>query len=459
MSGQTEYITKGSSQFTALVNLLQDNSGTNPGDPLTGITSTASGLVCYYKSGATGAVTSLSLTTLASTDAFSIGGFAQLSSANMPGAYRLDLSTTLFSSGDNVGQVLLSGYVDLAAHAVHVKFTDLDFYSSMQTELATYGPSTHTSTDISDLNPTNFNLMSLSTDGEVTIDSTSVDLIWDEPLTGGTHNVATSAGKRLRQIDAAFEVHSGTAQAGTSTTITLDTGADGTNDNIYRGDRCVIIAGTGIGEHDIIVSYTASSRVATVAETWIVTPDNTSEFILVPASVDIETWQHTVVTNGGASGLPAVDAQAISNSSTSADDLQANIGNLDAAVSGCSIHTSTAITDALNTYGGSTHTSTAITDALNTYGPSTHTTTDINDQVKDVIFTDTLALIGQVAPSNTPTIAEALGWLYKLNRNLTDNDGNTTQLYDDAGTTVDQKQATSVTTDDVVSKAEWVTGP
>ena len=36
-----------------------------------------------------------------------------------------------------------------------------------------------------------------------------------------------------------------------------------------------------------------------MAETWIVTPDNTSEFILVPASVDVETWQHSVVTGDG----------------------------------------------------------------------------------------------------------------------------------------------------------------
>jgi hypothetical protein len=126
-----------------------------------------------------------------------------------------------------------------------------------------------------------------------------VDDIWDEVLTGATHNVTNSAGKRLRQIDAAFEVHSGTAQAGAAATITLDTGADGTNDNIYRGDRCVIVAGTGIGEHGIIVSYIARTRVATMSETWVVTPDNTSEFILVPADVDIETWNHSAVTGDG----------------------------------------------------------------------------------------------------------------------------------------------------------------
>ena len=40
-----------------------------------------------------------------------------------------------------------------------------------------------------------------SVTGTVTIDGTSVDLIWDEVLTGATHNVAQSAGRRLRALN------------------------------------------------------------------------------------------------------------------------------------------------------------------------------------------------------------------------------------------------------------------
>jgi hypothetical protein len=151
-------------------------------------------------------------------------------------------------------------------------------------------------------NKTGFSLAATGLDAIVSTATGMVEIakaVWDRLLTGGTHNITNSAGRRLRQIDAAFEVHSGTAQAGTATTITLDTGADGTNNNIYRGDRCVIVAGTGIGEHGLIINYVASTRVATMSETWIVTPDNTSEFILVPADVDIETWNHNKVTGDG----------------------------------------------------------------------------------------------------------------------------------------------------------------
>lgn len=123
------------------------------------------------------------------------------------------------------------------------------------------------------------------------------DAIWNALLTGGTYNIATSAGKRLRAIDAAFEVHSGTAQAGsTSTTFKMDTGAS-TVDNIYRGDRIIIVGGTGVGEHGIAISYVGSTRVASMSKTWIITPDDTSEFEVVPADVDVETWANAIVTS------------------------------------------------------------------------------------------------------------------------------------------------------------------
>lgn len=137
-----------------------------------------------------------------------------------------------------------------------------------------------------------------------------VDDIWDEVLTGATHNVNNSSGKRLRTIDAAFEVHSGTAQAGSSTTITLDTGASTVN-GIYNGDRIIITGGTGAQEHGIVIGYVGSTRVATMSKTWVVTPDATSEFEVVPADVDVETWNTTTVTGAGDLAQIETDTAAI----------------------------------------------------------------------------------------------------------------------------------------------------
>ena len=159
-----------------------------------------------------------------------------------------------------------------------------------------------------------------------TTPATLVDLIWDEVLNKAGHNVAQSAGKRIRQIDAAFEVHSGTAQAGGAATITLDTGASTTN-SIYNGDRIIIVDGTGVQEHGIVVSYVGSTRVATMAENWTIQPDNTSEFEVVPADVDVETWQHNPSTASGG-GLPDVNVNEVGDTSQTAGDIIAIINAL-----------------------------------------------------------------------------------------------------------------------------------
>jgi hypothetical protein len=69
----------------------------------------------------------------------------------------------------------------------------------------------------------------------------------------------------------------GTAQAGASTTITLDAGAVATDD-IYNGASITITSGTGAGQTRIISDYVGSTKVATVSTSWTTTPNNTSVF-------------------------------------------------------------------------------------------------------------------------------------------------------------------------------------
>lgn len=151
-------------------------------------------------------------------------------------------------------------------------------------------------------NKTGFSLASTGLDSIVSTATGMVEIaksIWDRVLSDANHNIANSAGRIIRTMDSAFEVHSGTAQAGsTSTTFVMDTGASTVND-IYNGDRIVITAGTGAEEHGIIVDYVGSTRTATMSKAWVVTPDNTSDFSVVPADCDIETWNHVAVTGDG----------------------------------------------------------------------------------------------------------------------------------------------------------------
>jgi len=132
---------------------------------------------------------------------------------------------------------------------------------------------------------------------DATAQTSLVDDVWDEVLTGATHNINNSAGRRLRRLSSLI-LEDGTAQAGTVNTITL-AAAESAVDDIFRGDRVVITEGTGVGEHGIAIAYNGTTKVLTMSQNWVVTPDATSEYQLQPADVDVETWQHIPVTGDG----------------------------------------------------------------------------------------------------------------------------------------------------------------
>jgi hypothetical protein len=87
-----------------------------------------------------------------------------------------------------------------------------------------------------------------------------------------------------------------------------------------------------------------------------------------------------------------------------------------------------------------------------------HPVSQIKTAIQEIFKTDTSTLPGQEAPTATPTLEEAIIYLYKAWRNKKDNDGSTTQLYADDATTVDQKQTTSSAAG-TVTKGEWESGP
>lgn len=123
--------------------------------------------------------------------------------------------------------------------------------------------------------------------------------VWDRVLTGATHNITNSAGRRLRLLDAT-DITSGTATAGTSNSITLDGTASATAE-IYDENLIVITGGTGAGQTRVIVEY-STGRVATVNRIWEVTPDATSEYSVV-AGAQPDIADHGLAVGGGATTI------------------------------------------------------------------------------------------------------------------------------------------------------------
>lgn len=93
-------------------------------------------------------------------------------------------------------------------------------------------------------------------------------------------------GRRLRfraiegELFFQTQVLTGTAEDGAASTITLQIGEVGANDDQYNGWVVEIDSGTGSGQTRLIVDYTGSGRVATVAVPWDTTPDSTSVYSL-----------------------------------------------------------------------------------------------------------------------------------------------------------------------------------
>ncbi len=82
----------------------------------------------------------------------------------------------------------------------------------------------------------------------------------------------------------------------------------------------------------------------------------------------------------------------------------------------------------------------------------------VNAEVVDAINVDTYAEPGQGAPAATASLVTKINYLYKSWRNKKEQTSSTFSLYDDAGTTVDQKSTVS-DNGTTATRGEIVTGP
>lgn len=102
--------------------------------------------------------------------------------------------------------------------------------------------------------------------------------------------------KRLKLTLKYFEdgdAETGTAEAGASTTITLEDGLASTTDDYYIGDMITIASGTGSGQSKEITDYVGSTRVATVESAWSTNPSTDSVYQIT--STADRTLAYTVI--------------------------------------------------------------------------------------------------------------------------------------------------------------------
>lgn len=341
---------------------------------------------------------------------------------------------------------------------------------------------------------------------------TTADAVWDEILTGSSHNIATSAGKRLRQLEQAFVQAQGTIATVTNGhTITLDSGAVATAD-YYPHSRLTIVEGTGAGQSRLIINYT-SGRVCTLESDFTTSPDTASLYTIEAADANVasdssDLAQGFVATFTNTTTI-TLDSGAIATTDFHKDTIisftsGAGAGQereITAYTSGRVCTLSPALTTALDTtttYRIVPSVSAAhIADEVWDEAQADHTaagsfgeiaveialiladtnelqgddlpgliaalndlsTAQVNAEMVDVLTVDAIAELAQGIPVTTPTVVTALMLLYMSLRNRHDVDetNNFREIYNDAGVVITKK----ATSDDgsVYTEGKMETGP
>ncbi len=110
--------------------------------------------------------------------------------------------------------------------------------------------------------------------------ATLVDLVWDEILTGATHNITNSAGKRLRQVNA-FQQTDGTVNDAGATATSFVTDLASSVDNFYNDSMLVFTDGALAGQVRAITGYVGETKTITLEEALTSAPANGVAFTIV----------------------------------------------------------------------------------------------------------------------------------------------------------------------------------
>lgn len=110
---------------------IPDSSKTD-GSGLSGLAYNTSGLKAYYRLGATGSATAITLATQTVGGAFSSGGFVEIDATNMKGQYRFDIPNAVFASGGVTVTIYFYGATNVAPTIVQYEVVAYNPYDAVR---------------------------------------------------------------------------------------------------------------------------------------------------------------------------------------------------------------------------------------------------------------------------------------------------------------------------------------
>lgn len=154
---------------------------------------------------------------------------------------------------------------------------------------------------------------------------TIVSADYFDPTADTVANVTTV--DTVEGVVTANALRTGTAQAGTSSSITLDAGAS-SQTAFYIGGTVDLTGGTGVGQGGrTITAYDGSTKIATTDPIWLIIPDNTTTFsILGNPRVFLESGQSSLLSNASSTSdaiFEKVDPE-VANILADTNELQAD---------------------------------------------------------------------------------------------------------------------------------------
>ena len=110
------------------------------------------------------------------------------------------------------------------------------------------------------------------------------DAVWDEVLTGATHNVSSSSGRRLRGLGDAVE---GSVDDTSATTTEFITDLTENTENFYSNQYIIFTSGNLAGQVRIVSHYEQATKTICLCESEPLTeaPADEDEFELIPVHV------------------------------------------------------------------------------------------------------------------------------------------------------------------------------
>lgn len=179
--------------------------------------------------------------------------------------------------------------------------------------------------------PGNFSLMNIDASGRVQVQAGS-----------GTGKINALNGSVL-PIGYTY----GSIVSSTVSSVNLPGGSPGIDS--IKNSRIYINSGTGIGQTRRITNWNPSGNIATVSPNWVINPDATSVFVIIPdATTDVTAWRGTDVPAPNTAGYPIVTHKAGSG----AGEILLTTGKI--TVGGIAVSTPAILSAGLTVSGGTT---------------------------------------------------------------------------------------------------------